>query len=83
MTEPSYDAIIIGAGMSGLYQLHRLRELDRMQEMRDRGATHRWIFVGHRTKSIALARQRPNKAALVAEYTFLFSLLMTAIIEEM
>ena len=27
MTEPSYDAIIIGAGMSGLYQLHRLREL--------------------------------------------------------
>ena len=24
---PVYDAIIIGAGMSGLYQLHRLREL--------------------------------------------------------
>jgi cation diffusion facilitator CzcD-associated flavoprotein CzcO len=24
---PDYDAIIIGAGMSGLYQLHRLREL--------------------------------------------------------
>ena len=26
MTEPTYDAIIIGAGMSGLYQLHCLRE---------------------------------------------------------
>ena len=24
---PDYDAIIIGAGMSGMYQLHRLREL--------------------------------------------------------
>jgi len=27
MAEPEYDAIIIGAGMSGLYQLYRLREL--------------------------------------------------------
>lgn len=27
MTEPRYDAIIIGAGMSGMYQLHRLRGL--------------------------------------------------------
>ncbi len=26
MTDPAYDAIIIGAGMSGLYQLHCLRE---------------------------------------------------------
>ena len=24
---PDFDAIIIGAGMSGLFQLHRLREL--------------------------------------------------------
>ena len=24
---PSYDAIIIGAGISGMYQLYRLREL--------------------------------------------------------
>ena len=24
---PEYDAIIIGAGMSGMYQLYRLREL--------------------------------------------------------
>jgi len=24
---PDYDAIVIGAGMSGLYQLYRLREL--------------------------------------------------------
>ena len=39
-------------------RVHRLRELDRMQEMRDRGATHRWIFVGHRTKSIALALEQ-------------------------
>ena len=27
MTQPDFEAIIIGAGMSGLYQLHRLREL--------------------------------------------------------
>ena len=27
MAEPEYEAIIIGAGMSGLYQLHRLRGL--------------------------------------------------------
>jgi cation diffusion facilitator CzcD-associated flavoprotein CzcO len=27
MTQPDYEAIIIGAGMSGLYQLHRLRQL--------------------------------------------------------
>jgi cation diffusion facilitator CzcD-associated flavoprotein CzcO len=27
MTEPDFEAIIIGAGISGLYQLHRLREL--------------------------------------------------------
>ena len=24
---PSYDAIVIGAGISGMYQLHRLRGL--------------------------------------------------------
>ena len=24
---PDFDAIVIGAGMSGMYQLHRLREL--------------------------------------------------------
>jgi cation diffusion facilitator CzcD-associated flavoprotein CzcO len=27
MSAPDYDAIIIGAGMSGLYQLYRLRQL--------------------------------------------------------
>ena len=27
MQVPEYDAIIIGAGISGLYQLYRLREL--------------------------------------------------------
>lgn len=26
-TPPQYDAVVIGAGMSGLYQLHRLRQL--------------------------------------------------------
>lgn len=27
MTEESYDAIIIGAGFSGIYQLYRLRQI--------------------------------------------------------
>jgi cation diffusion facilitator CzcD-associated flavoprotein CzcO len=27
MQVPEYDAIVIGAGISGLYQLYRLREL--------------------------------------------------------
>ncbi len=34
---PDYDAIIIGAGISGMYQLYRLRELGlRVQRVRNR-----------------------------------------------
>lgn len=27
MTEPAYDVVIVGAGFSGLYMLHRARDL--------------------------------------------------------
>ena len=36
-SEPDVDVVIIGAGMAGLYQLHRVRELG-MRTLRDDGA---------------------------------------------
>ncbi|MGH8518114.1 MAG: NAD(P)-binding protein, partial [Panacagrimonas sp.] len=33
----SYDAIVIGAGVAGLYQLHRLRELGLKVRLLERG----------------------------------------------
>ena len=36
-TDLDYDAIVIGAGISGMYQLYRLRELGLMVRVLERG----------------------------------------------
>jgi pyruvate/2-oxoglutarate dehydrogenase complex dihydrolipoamide dehydrogenase (E3) component len=58
----TYDAIIIGAGISGLHQLHRLREMG----MKARGMKPAAILAAPGTGIAILVRALIRKAGLTA-----------------
>ena len=71
MADESFDAVIIGAGFSGIYQLYRLRQIGLkclvIDQAGDVGGTWYWnLYVPSTRRSKASSGNDPNSSAQVS-----------------